>query len=140
MDTKNCKENELKILTVNDLGTFESIIQNTAAEIREIAQELRLLIADVLPGVTEVAWEKQRIIGYGVGPKKMSEHFCYIAPQKNHVNLGFYYGADLDDPFRLLEGTGKKLRHIKIHSKAEIAKPELLQLLQQASKYLPKLK
>jgi hypothetical protein len=33
-----------------------------------------------MPGVTEVPWVAQKSAGYGVGPKKMSEHFCYIAP------------------------------------------------------------
>ncbi len=115
-------------------------MEKTSKEMREIAQALRLLVADVYPGVTEVAWEKQRIIGYGIGPKKMSEQFCYIAPLKNHVNFGFYYGAALDDPSGLLEGTGKSLRHVKIRSKSDVAKPELRKLLQQASGYLPRLK
>lgn len=132
--------NKTKINSVNDSGSFENIMKMTNSEMKEIAQALRLLIADVLPGVTEVAWEKQRIAGYGVGPKKMSEQFCYIAPLKDHVNLGFYYGADLDDPNGLLEGTGKNLRHIKIRSKSELAKPEIRKLIQQASKYLPRLK
>ena len=52
----------------------------------------------VMPGITEVPWAQQKTVGYGVGPKKMSEHFCYIAPAKKHVNLGFMYGADLPDP------------------------------------------
>jgi hypothetical protein len=75
---------------------------------------LRRLILEVYPEVVEVPWPKQKIIGYGVGPKKMSEHFCYIGVYRNHVNLGFYYGATLEDPDGLLEGTGKKLRHIKV--------------------------
>ena len=129
-----------KINPVNDSGLFESILEKTSLEMREIARELRQLIADVLPGVTEVAWVKQGIAGYGIGSKKMSEQFCYIAPMKNHVNFGFYYGADLEDPLRILEGKGKNLRHVKIRSKSEVAKPELRQLLQQASRYLPRLR
>lgn len=131
---------KVKIHSVNDSGSFENIMKKTSLEMGEIAQELRLLIADILPGVTEVAWEKQRIAGYGIGSKKMSEQFCYIAPMKNHVNLGFYYGADLDDPSEILEGTGKNLRHVKIRFKSEVGKPELRQLLLQASRYLPRLK
>ena len=60
----------------------------------------------------------------------MSEHFCYIGAHRDHVNLGFYYGAELPDPEGLLEGTGKKLRHIKIRGKDEISQPALRQLLQ----------
>ena len=78
----------------------------------------------------KVPWPKQKIIGYGVGPKKMSEHFCYIGAFSEHVNLGFYYGAHLPDPQGLLEGTGKKLRHIKVREVEEVAQPALDQLLQ----------
>lgn len=126
-----------KICSVKDHGSFQKMIESIDLEIKDIAEELRILIFNLFPETTEVVWEKQRIAGYGIGPKKMSEQFCYIAPFKKHVNLGFYYGADLDDPFNLLEGTGKNLRHIKIRSKEEVTNPEVQKLLQQASKHLP---
>lgn len=129
-----------KIHSVNDRDSFQKMIENVALEVRDIAEELRMLIFNLLPDVTEVVWEKQCIAGYGIGSKKMSEQFCYIAPFKKHVNFGFYYGADLDDPSKLLDGTGKSLRHIKIRSKGDIAKPEVKKLLKQASKHLPNLK
>jgi len=31
-----------------------------------------------------------------------------------HVNVGFFYGAALADPARLLEGAGKRMRHVKL--------------------------
>lgn len=31
-----------------------------------------------------------------------------------HVNLGFFHGADLPDPARLLQGSGKRMRHVKL--------------------------
>lgn len=132
--------NKDKINLIIYSGCFENILTQSSPEIKEIAAELRQLVADVLPGVTEVVWEKQRIAGYGIGPKKMSEQFCYIAPMKNHVNFGFYYGADLYDPAHRLEGIGKNLRHVKIRSVTEVKHSELRELLNQASKYLPKLK
>jgi hypothetical protein len=87
-----------------------------------------------------VAWPRQKIIGYGVGPKKMSEQFCYIAVFKQRINLGFYYGADLADPQNLLDGTGKLLRHIKISSPGQLEDPAIRQLIEEASTYLPKMK
>jgi hypothetical protein len=129
-----------KITSVNDQGTFEQVLGKASPEIQNIAKELRSLVAEIHPGVTEVSWGRQRIAGYGVGPKKMSEQFCYIAPLKNHVNFGFFYGADLDDPNGLLEGTGKNLRHIKIKSEFEVKNPALKKLLKQASGHLPRLK
>lgn len=129
----------MDIKSIEDQGTFDDVIKGKDDHIVEIACGLRELLADVMPGITEVSWPKQQIAGYGVGPKKMSEHFCYIAPVTNHVNLGFMYGADLDDPNGLLEGTGKALRHIKIKSIEQVSDPRVRMLVEKASKHLPKL-
>ena len=40
--------------------------------------------------------------------------FAYVNVFKSHTNVGFFYGALLDDPARLLEGTGKNMRHVKL--------------------------
>ena len=40
--------------------------------------------------------------------------FGYVNAFHAHVNVGFFYGAALDDPAGLLEGTGKALRHVKL--------------------------
>ena len=128
-------------MDINQAGSdsFEDALAGTKDEIRETAHALRQLIAEVMPGVIEVAWPRQKTIGYGVGPKKMSEHFCYIGLHERHVNLGFFYGADLDDPDGLLEGTGKMLRHIKLMDAAAVRQPGIRRLVVQASKHLPKL-
>jgi hypothetical protein len=115
--------------TVDTHGSFEEALSGSSREVTEIAEQLRDLIIDVYPDVVEVPWPKQRIIGYGVGPKKMSEHFCYIAAQRDYVNLGFYYGVELPDPDGLLEGTGKNLRHVKVRNIEQVAQAALRALL-----------
>ncbi|MBO3697734.1 DUF1801 domain-containing protein [Roseivirga sp. E12] len=40
--------------------------------------------------------------------------FAYINVYKAHINLGFFYGAELPDEQGLLEGNGKRMRHIKL--------------------------
>lgn len=40
--------------------------------------------------------------------------FAYVNVFKSHTNVGFFYGAYLDDPAGLLEGTGKNMRHVKL--------------------------
>ena len=40
--------------------------------------------------------------------------FAYVDAFAGHVNLGFYEGAALDDPAGLLEGSGKRMRHVKL--------------------------
>ena len=75
------------------------------------------------------------IPGYGTGPKKQTEHFSWIQPNKAHVNLGFNYGAELPDPDALLEGTGKLFRHVKLRSPEDVAEPSLRRLLETATTY-----
>jgi hypothetical protein len=82
--------------------------------------------------VFEVVWPKQKIVSFGVGPKKMTEHYAYIAVQRSHVNLGFYHGASLTDPSSLLEGTGKELRHVKLRDVASTKNAAVPALLLQA--------
>jgi len=131
---------QLNIKTVGGNGSFDDVIAQAPREIQSLAQAARALLADVMPGITEVPWARQKIAGYGVGPKKMSQHFCYIAPFKKHLNLGFMYGARLPDPESLLEGRGADLRHIKIRSAADLERPALRALIEEASRTLPKLK
>ena len=40
--------------------------------------------------------------------------FGYVNAFKAHVNVGFFHGALREDPARLLEGTGKRTRHVKL--------------------------
>ncbi len=131
---------KLNINTIGGNGTFADVIAQATPEIQALAHAARALLADVTPGVTEVPWARQKIAGYGVGPKKMSEHYCYLAPFKNHLNFGFMYGAHLPDPEGLLEGNGLDLRHVKIRKAEDLEQPALRQLVECASRYLPKLK
>ena len=119
---------------------FDDIINQADPKVRELAIRAKALILEVRPEVVEVAWPRQRIAGYGVGPKKMSEQFCYIAVFKDRINLGFYYGAELPDPEGLLEGTGELLRHVKISALEQLEDPALRRLLEAAAGHLPRLK
>ena len=40
--------------------------------------------------------------------------FAYVAAYATHANIGFFYGAFLEDPARLLEGKGKRMRHLQM--------------------------
>lgn len=40
--------------------------------------------------------------------------FAYVGVFKAHVNVGFFLGAHLPDPAGLLEGTGQRMRHVKL--------------------------
>src|SRR5882762_6762556 len=40
--------------------------------------------------------------------------FGYVNAFKDHVNVGFFRGAEIPDPEGVLEGTGKFMRHVKL--------------------------
>jgi hypothetical protein len=120
--------------TVDTLGTFDDALAHSNPQTKKLANALRKLISTVYPKVVEVPWSRLQVIGYGVGPKKSTEHFCYIGLYGEHINLGFNYGMDLPDPDKLLEGTGKKFRHVKIRNIEDVENPRLKKLLQAAIK------
>ena len=114
---------------------FEEVLIDASPPVRDLALRTRALIREVLPDVVEVPWPRQRTAGFGVGPRKMSEHFCYIAVLPDRVNLGFNYGSELPDPEGLLQGTGKLFRHVKIASQRDLENPALRRLLEVASRH-----
>lgn len=114
---------------------FEQAIQSFSDEIKEIARQTRKLIFKVLPEVVEGVWIRQKNAGFGTGLKKKTDHFCWVMPATNHVNLGFNYGAELPDPKNLLEGTGKLFRHYKVRSAENLSNPDLIKLLKYSTTY-----
>lgn len=58
--------------------------------------------------------------------------FAYLGVFKAHVNVGFFMGAELDDPAGLLEGSGKRMRHVKCRPGA-LPDATALQLLIEAA-------
>ena len=102
------------------LGSFDDLMSElspgTAAAVEPIARKLREIILDDFPEAIEVVRLGDGAASYGVGPKKMSESDVYVMPQAEYVNLGFWHGVGLPDPDGLLQGTGAKMRHIKVRS------------------------
>ena len=58
--------------------------------------------------------------------------FGYVNAFTEHVNVGFFRGADLSDPDALLEGTGRFMRHVKIRPGRHVDREALLSLIQAA--------
>jgi hypothetical protein len=58
--------------------------------------------------------------------------FAYVDAFSAHVNVGFFHGSELDDPHRLLEGTGKFMRHVKIKPGRPVKEAALHALIESA--------
>jgi len=71
-------------------------------------------------------------IGFSFTGKPMKDGFCHVVAYAGRVNLGFNRGATMPDPNRVLEGTGKAIRHMTIHSMEDLDRPHLRRYLRTA--------
>ncbi|MFQ5925498.1 MAG: DUF1801 domain-containing protein [Dehalococcoidia bacterium] len=102
--------------------TVDDYIANLKSPQREIAEELRRLVKEAAPGVTEsIKWRMPVFEQDGL--------VCYIDSTKEHVRFGFYRGAELPDPDGILEGTSKVGRHIRMRDLSDIRKSSLINLV-----------
>ena len=103
----------------------EEYFQALQGQQLEAATALRRLIRRIVPEAAEVVkW--QRPVYELNGP------LCYLQATKKHINLGFFKGDQLHDPEGLLEGSGKSMRHIKIHGPNDVTHASVADLLRQA--------
>jgi hypothetical protein len=113
-------------------GTFDELLAESGPNVAPIVARLRAIVLATHPQAVEVVRLGDRAVTFGLGPKKMSEGYCYVMPQRQWVNLGFYEGARLPDPEGLLEGTGARLRHVKVRSLEATERPALAALIEAA--------
>src|SRR5712692_2937015 len=100
-------------------------------ELRKIAEQLRSIVKKTTPKlVEEMKW--------GFPSYSGTENVCSIMVTRAWVDLSFFRGVDLDDPKGLLEGSGKIMRHIKIHKLEDIDVSSIAGLVRQASELKPK--
>jgi hypothetical protein len=102
--------------------------------IRELALEARELVLRVLAPPNESILDVYVLaMNYGFS-ERMKDQVVYIGVYTKHINLGFYWGAQMDDPEGVLEGSGKQLRHIKIRSQADLGTPIIGDYLRRAAR------
>jgi hypothetical protein len=100
-------------------------------EVQAIARKLRAMVLRVVPEALEQVDKPAKMLAYGRSATYKGM-VAVIMPQKTWVNLGLPRGATLPDPAGLLEGTGKRARHVKVRS-LEAAEALALRALVEAS-------
>ncbi len=113
-----------------------ALLATYSSEVCDLAWRVRAAVLTVFPQAVEQVDRPRKLIGYSVGPK-MADVVCVIMPLKTAVNLGFARGTNLPDPAGLLEGTGKRARHVKITTPTDLDNPALRALLEAAVAAMP---
>ena len=107
---------------------FDSYIAGRDAPVRDVLEDLRRLVHEALPDAAEgFKW------GAPVFDNAHGVTVVYLYGGKDHANLGFVRGAELDDPAAILKGRGKAGRHVRIFPGAAIPRAELAALLRQCA-------
>ncbi|MGC0142074.1 DUF1801 domain-containing protein [Pseudactinotalea sp. Z1732] len=118
----------------------EQVTNGLEAPVREIVNRLRTLVVNAVPDGIEEADPAAKLLGYTFKPGTYKYLIAAIAPQTRHVNLMFASGAELaeEDTEGLLEGTGKRARHIKFHTPADVDRAGVVDLLSEAARRTPR--
>lgn len=95
-------------------------------ELRSIAQNWFAQMRQCGPDVLELVHDGCPVACIEDAP------FGYVNSFKSHVNVGFFYGAMLEDPAGLLEGNGKRMRHVKLRPERPLHAAALSDLINSA--------
>jgi hypothetical protein len=98
-------------------------------EVRDLTHQSRELVLDVLPPTVESC--EGGDLGFGIGPGYKGLVFV-VTPMRDAVKVGVVGGASLPDPHKLMQGSGKLHRHVRLELGTDAARPELRELLEAA--------
>jgi hypothetical protein len=107
-----------------------------ASDIRDIAERLRDVVREAVPEAVERVRSGWRLIGYDVPVGRRTRYFAFVAPEPEHVHLGFEYGAWMSDPKGLLRGAHldlKKVRFVTYQPDDPIPTEALVRLTREAA-------
>lgn len=91
----------------------------------EVASKVRQIVLEAAPDAVEsIKWAQP--VYETNGP------FSYMKAFKNSVNFGFWRGVELEDPTGLLQGTGEKMRHVKLTGIDDVDEAALAGFVRQA--------
>jgi len=101
-------------------------------ELIDLYLDLREFILSIHPQTNELLYHTHALTSLYTISEKMGDAFCMIPIYSNHLNLGFNKGTLIHDPNKLLQGTGKLIRHIPIKNKDDYRNMNVENLIKSA--------
>lgn len=102
---------------------------------RDLALQLRAVLLEEMAPCYENIYDAYSAVAIGYGTsEKLGDGIFHIAVYAKGANLGFNDGATLADPKGILEGSGNRIRHIKIRKPEDLERPELRTYIRRARK------
>lgn len=92
--------------------------------VRELSLATRDLVLEEMAPCVEPMYDAYNAVALGYGSsERLKDGVCHLAIYAGHVNIGFNHGAELDNKKGLLQGTGRRVRHITIKTPADLQNP-----------------
>ena len=112
----------------------EALLDDFPPLMQAIAHRLRRVVRTAVPDAIERVRPGWRLIGYDLPIGRNRVYFAYVAPEVEHVHLGFEWGVLMDDPNGLLQGAGvtKRVRWLTFLAADEVDDDACLELLREA--------
>jgi hypothetical protein len=107
----------------------DRLLAGHSPELQAIERALRASIRAAFPEAVEQVDFGNKLIAFGRSMRMRGLLFAIIAHQ-SWVNLQLADGAELADPTGIVEGTGKRIRHVKVHSVEGASSPAVLALIE----------
>ena len=115
----------------------DALLANHSPEVRETFAALMTVVRSAMPDVAEQLDLPDHLVAFGFGPPggiRMRGFAVALIPHAAHVNVQLADGALLDDKTGIVEGTGKRIRHVKCRSVDDAGRPALRALLEQQAR------
>ena len=120
------------------MSDLDALLERHTPAVREVFHALRALVREVMPDAVEQLDLPDRVLAFGFGPPggvRLRGLAVGLIPHAAHVNVQLADGALLPDAAGIVEGTGKRIRHVKCRTLEDVARPALRTLLdEQASR------
>jgi len=109
-------------------GVWINAYVRKAGKFEGVAKAVRALVKKTVKGSEEYVnpWKIPSFDSNGP--------LCCFMVGKEHVTFAFLRGAALADPQKLLEGTGKGVRHVKLRGLADVMRPGVKKLIAEAAR------
>jgi hypothetical protein len=95
----------------------------------ELFKDLREFILEIYPDSNELLYHTHALTTVFSISDKLSDAFCMLPIYTNHLNLGFNKGTFLNDPHKLLTGTGNLIRHIPVNTERDYRNKKVKDLI-----------
>ena len=113
---------------------LKAFIAKFAPKDQRLIRAVRRAVRRWFPTANELVWDNYNFFVIGYSPtERPSDSIMSIAARANGVGLCFIHGAGLPDPAKILQGSGKQTRFVRVASAEVLARPDMKALVAAAT-------